>query len=483
MTDNSLKGKTSQGLLWGGLSNSIQQLLQLVFGIFLARLLTPGDYGMVGMLIIFSNIASSIKESGFTAALTNKKDASHRDFNAVFWCSTLLGIILYIILFFGAPLIARFYNQPQLTPLARLLFLGFLISSTSTAHYAYLFKHMMVRETALAQTIAIVVSGVAGVTMAFCGMAYWGIAIQNLTYIITFTLLAWYFSPWRPTLNIDLAPIRPMLNFSIKLLITNIFRHINENIFSVLLGKLFKVSDVGFYSQANKWSTMGQSLISGMIRGVAQPVLSEVNNDRERLQRVFRKMLCFTAFISFPVMLGLALISEQLITIAVTDKWIDCVPIMQLLCIWGAFLPILSLYQQMIISQGKSDVIMWHSIITGVLQIVLLLLTAPYGIHTMVSAYVVFNIIYMLVWQHYIRQYTGVGYIDALKEIVPFALMASATMIATHYITIYIDNIYLLFTAKIVVAVVIYIVLMSITNVSIYKESITFVKQKLTQKK
>ena len=478
MTEQSLKKKTSQGLLWGGLSNGLQQLLQLFFGIFLARLLSPDDYGMVGMLMIFHNIASSLKESGFTAALTNKKEATHRDFNAVFWFCLLVSIAMYIILFFCAPLIARFYNQPQLTPLARLLFLGFLISGTSTAHYAYLFKNMMVKQRAIAQTLAILISGIVGVVLAFCGMAYWGIAMQSVTYVVVCTSLFWYFSRWRPSLHIDFTPIKEMIGFSVKLLITNIFTHINNNIFSVLLGKMFRVADVGFYSQANKWTTMGHSLITGMITGVAQPVLSEVKEDNERQQRIFRKMLRFTAFISFPAMLGLALVSNELITIAVTDKWADCVPMMQLLCLWGAFMPIQSLYSQSVISKGHSHIIMWNTIVPGLVQIGLLLVTARWGIFTMIASYVVFNILYMFVWQYFVHRYMGVGYFSAIKDIAPFAVAAIVTMVATYYITLSITNIYLLFAAKIVVAVVLYIFIMYVSNAQIFRESIDYIIKK-----
>lgn len=478
MSDSSLKSKTSQGLLWGGLSNGIQQMLNLLFGIFLARLLTPADYGMVGMLTIFTLIANSLKESGFTAALTNKKDASHRDFNAVFWFSFLMGIGLYIILFFCAPLIAQFYKQPELIPLSRLLFLGFLISSTSTSHYAYMFKNMMVKEKAISQVVAISISGIVGITLAFNGMAYWGIAIQSLTYITTHTILSWYFSHWRPSLHIDLSPIKEMIGFSIKLLITNIFTHINNNIFTVLLGKMFKVSDVGYYSQANKWTTMGHQLITGMINGVAQPVLAEVKDDSNRQQRIFRKMVRFTSFISFPAMLGLALVSNELITIAVTDKWIACVPIMQLLCIWGAFMPIQSLYSQSIISKGHSHIIMWNTIVAGAIQILLLLFTASWGIYTMIIVYVAFNILYLFVWQYFIKKYMSVGYINAWKDIIPFAFASIVTMAATRYITLSITNIYLLFAAKILVAVLLYAFIMYISNSQIFKECINYLTQK-----
>lgn len=253
----SLKEKTAKGLFWGGFSNGIQQLLNLFFGIFLARLLNADDYGMVGMLTIFIAVAGTLQESGFTNALTNKREVTHKDYNAVFWFSTLTGITMYILLFLSAPLIADFYDKPELVPLARYLFIGFLISSSATAHNAVLFKNLMVKQKAMSQIIALTLSGIIGVIMAFNGMTYWGIATQSVVYILVVTICFWHFSPWRPTLNIDFRPLKSMFGFSSKILVTNIFTQINNNIFSVLLGKFFSEAEVGYYTQANKWKHNG----------------------------------------------------------------------------------------------------------------------------------------------------------------------------------------------------------------------------------
>ena len=170
--EQSLKDKTAKGLFWGGFSNGIQQLLNLVFGIFIARLLTPSDYGMVGMLAIFSLIAGSIQESGFTAALVNKKEVTHKDYNAVFWFNIITSLCLYLVLFLCAPLIAYFYKVPELTPLARYSFTGFFIASLGISHSAYLKRNLMVKQQAMSSVIGLTVSGIAGVTLAYLGFSY-----------------------------------------------------------------------------------------------------------------------------------------------------------------------------------------------------------------------------------------------------------------------------------------------------------------------
>lgn len=474
----SLKDKTAKALLWGGISNGAQQLLNLLFGIFLARLLTPDDYGMVGMLTIFSLIAGSIQESGFITALINKKNIKHEDYNAVFWFSILTSLCLYTVLFFCAPLIARFFHQPELTALARYSFIGFVISSTGIAHSAYLYKNLIVKQRAFLTMIALILSGTVGVTLAYHGFSYWGIATQSITYVSIIMIGYWFISPWRPTLSLNFKPLRGMVSFSSKILATNIFNHLNNNIFSIILGKFYSEREVGYYNQANKWNSMGYSLISGMINSVAQPVLTQVTDDKERQLRVFRKMIRFTAFVSFPAMFGLSLIAPELITIAITDKWIESALILQLLCIGGAFIPITNLCSNLVISKGKSNIYMWNAISLGLLQLLVMYLIHPYGIQTMIVTYVCINIGWLMVWHYFVHRETGYRFIHLLKDIFPFLFIAAAVMTATHYLTLSITNIYLLFISKIAIAAILYLALMWISGAQTFRESLQYLKKK-----
>lgn len=478
MAEQSLKEKTAKGLFWGGLSNGMQQLLNLFFGIFLARILDAEDYGMVGMLSIFSLIAGSLQESGFTAALANKREISHKDYNAVFWFSTGLSACLYLILFFCAPLIARFYDIPELTALARYSFLGFFVASLGIAHSAYLFRNLMVKQKALALNIGLIASGTVGVTMAYMGFAYWGIATQSIVYVGTINICYWYFSPWRPTLSFDLRPLKGMISFSSKLLVTNIFNHINNNILTVILGKFYSEEEVGYFTQANKWNYMGHSLVSGTVNSVAQPVLSGLSDDRERQQRVFRKMLRFTAFVSFPAMLGLSLIAPELITIAITDKWMASASILQILCIGGAFIPLTNLYSNLVISKGKSNIYMWSTISLGIVQLGSMLLLYPYGIHTMIIIYVAINIGWLLVWHYFVWREIQFSLFHALKDILPFAGIAAGVMIVTYYLTLGFTNLYLLIAGKIIIAFILYTVILWLSRSVTFRESLHYIRFK-----
>ncbi len=473
-----LKAKTTQGLLWGGVGNGLIQLLNLIFGIFLARLLTPHDYGMVGYLTIFSVLGSSIQECGFTNALVNQKSISHDDYNAAFWFSIFLGISCYLILFFTAPLIADFYHEPRLVPLSRFLFLSFVISSTVTAHNGFMMKKLMVKQKTLSQVIGLIVSGTIGVILAFNGFAYWGIATQTVSYVLFYAISMWCFSPWRPSFHFNFKPLKKMIGFSSKVLITNIFIHVNNNIFTVLLGRLYTSRDVGNYTQAAKWNQMGYSLIGNMIQGVAQPVLKEVEDDQERQRRVFRKILRFTAFVSFPAMLTLALVAKEFITIAITDKWLTSALIMQILCIWGAFLPIGTLYTNMILSKGKSGVYMYGTILLGLVQLAVLIATARYGITVMIVAFVIVNVLWLLVWHYFVQRYLGLSLWQALLDVVPFALVALGSVVATHFITQFISNIYVLLVVRLLLSAFIYLCIMKLLNAQILNEALDYLFKK-----
>jgi O-antigen/teichoic acid export membrane protein len=316
--------------------------------------------------------------------------------------------------------------------------------------------------------------------MAYNGMSYWGIATQSIIYCLFIAALCWHFSKWRPNFQISLKPLKEMVGFSSKMLVTSMFSHLNGNLFSIVFGRFYTQTDVGNYNQSNKWNAMGHSFITGTIQGVAQPVLTQVRTDAERQRNVFRKMLRFTAFISFPLMFGLSLIARELIVITITEKWLAAVMFLQILCIDGAFIPIGKLYSNLIISKGKSNIFMWNTMAICLIQFSLMLSLKSYGVDCLVKVFVSVDILWLLIWHYFVWREIKLSFIDALKDIVPFLLMALLTMVCTYFITIPIHNMYVLFFAKIVIASVLYIGALWLLNAKILKESIQFfVKKKL----
>lgn len=479
MTQNSLKERTAKGLLWGGLSNGMVQVLNLVFGLCLLNLLTPEDYGTVQVLAIFSSVAACLQESGFTVALANKKSPSHADYNAVFWFNIICGGILYVILFFCAPLIARFYNEPQLVPLARFSFLSFLISSWGIVQRAYLFGHLMVKESSIIMITALLISGIVSVAMAFCGMAYWGLAAQGVIFVSVVTLMNWHYSPWRPTVQWDFRPVRQMFGFSSKLLVTSLFLQINKNVFSVLLGVFYTKGITGQYGNAYKWNDMGASTINSMINGVAQPVLTQVKGDPERYRYVFRKMLRFTGFVSFPAMFGLALIARPFIFICAGEKWLPSVIMLQMLCVYGAFFPLITLYSNLTISQGRSNINLFNTVVTCVLIWISLYLTHTFGILVMIAVFVMVNVAWLLVWHFFARRLVGLRLSDVVRDIAPFIGIACLSIGLTWWLTRGIDAPLLMLVSRVILGAFVYVGLLYVFHAEILRESMSFLYHKL----
>ena len=469
-----LKERTAKGLMWGAINNMTSQLLMALIGIILGRLLTPADYGMVGMLAIFTAITGSLQESGFTAALTNLKEATHREYNAVFWTSTGISILLYLVLYISAPLIADYFHQPGLIPLSRLVFASLLLAGIGIAHAAYMFRNMMNREKAITGFFALVGSGIIGITLALNGYSYWSLAWQQFAYICIINIGRLYYVRWMPSFHIDLSPIREMIGFSSKILITNIINQVNNNILSFIFGRLFTAGAVGNYTQAAKWNTMGHSLISGTMQQVAQPVLASINEEENRQLNVFRKMLRFTAFLSMPAMLGLAFIAD-FIVVLLGEQWTDSVPLLRMLCISGAFLPIHTLYQNLFISHGRSDTYMWCSVALVITQIVVVMVFATWGIEIMIAAYVVTLILWTGIWQVLTYRLIQLRFTDLLKDVCPFLLATIGCIGVAYYTTLFITNVIALILSRIIITSLLYMAIMKIAHVKIFMECILFI--------
>lgn len=469
-----LKERTAKGLMWGAINNLTSQLLMALIGIILGRLLTPADYGMVGMLAIFTAITGSLQDSGFTAALTNLKEATHREYNAVFWTSTGISILLYLLLYISAPLIADYFHQPGLIPLSRLVFASLLLAGIGIAHAAYMFRNMMNREKAITGFFALVGSGIIGITLALNGYSYWSLAWQQFAYICIINIGRLYYVRWMPSFHIDLTPIREMIGFSSKILITNIINQVNNNILSFIFGRLFTAGAVGNYTQAAKWNTMGHSLISGTMQQVAQPVLASINEEENRQLNVFRKMLRFTAFLSMPAMLGLAFIAD-FIVVLLGEQWTDSVPLLRMLCISGAFLPIHTLYQNLFISHGRSDTYMWCSVALVITQIVVVMVFATWGIEIMIAAYVVTLILWTGIWQVLAYRLIQLRFINLLKDVCPFLLATIGCIGVAYYATLFITNVIALILSRIIITSLLYMAIMKIAHVKIFIECILFI--------
>ena len=483
-----LKEKTAKGLFWGGMNNGVQQLLGLAFGIVLGRLLDPSDYGMTAMLAVFSVIANELQASGFKTGLINLKALKHEDYNAVFWFNIMAGCVLYVVLFFSAPLIAAYYHQPALIPLSRYVFLGFVFSSFGMAQSAYMTKQMQIKRIAQCGMTATLTSSIISVILAALGFGYWALATQYLAYIAVNTLLLWHFSPWRPSfspLTTHLSPLKRLFPFSVRIMISAIVTQVNVNIMNLLLGRYYGETMTGHYNKAYEWSSKGFLLVGNMLKQVDQTVLVGLGDERERQLQVLRKMVRFTAFISFPLLFGLGLVSHEFIVLAIGEKWAFSASLLPLLCLCGAFMPLSTLLTDAVISHQRSDIYLWNTLVLGIIQVLLLVGLWRQGIFTMVIAYTVLNIAWVLVWHFFVNQLMNYRLTDFLKDILPFALAAAAVMAVTGVVTeLIVDGLWFigdyiglwaLLLSRVVIATGLYYVVMRLSGAVILKECMAFI--------
>jgi len=481
--ESSLKKKTAKGLLFGGFSNVLQQIIGFLFGIILNRhFISEEDQGKIAVILIFPLIASAFQESGFVVGLINKKNVQHKDYNAVFWCSLMISTFMYFLLFLAAPYIANFYNNPELVSLYRFQFLSLWFGSLSVAHNAYLYKNLMVVERSKVMLLALILSSVIGLIFAYRGFAYWSLAIQTVAYTILSSSLFFYYSNFRPTFRIDFSPLKNIYKFSSKILITNIFIHINNNIYAAVLGRFFPEKLIGNLNQASKWNNMGQSVITNMINNVLQPVLNQIQDDRERQIRVFRKILNFTAFVAFILLFGLATVAADFIRITLTEKWINTASYLRILCVGGAFATINNVFSNLILTKGKSSIYMYNIISFGILQFSILMICKDWGIEPAMIIITLLNLIWVFVWTIIIKKYIYYNVSNLFHDVFTYVCFAILACGVSYYITNSLDNLYIRFISCILSSGLLYLILNRVFKPEIITEMFNFAKTSLIKK-
>ncbi|MDR1860698.1 MAG: lipopolysaccharide biosynthesis protein [Bacteroidales bacterium] len=470
MSTSSLKQKTARGIFWGGFSSSLRQLLTFVFGMYMARILNDTDYGMVGVLAVFTGIANALTESGFSSALVNKATPDHKDYNAVFWFSTLVSVTLYVIAFACAPLIALYFNKPELVAVSRTLFIIFILNGLSIIPYTILFKQLKTKQTAIIDVVAGTGSLSVGLLMAWMGYGYWAIVAQTITQFLLVTVLRFSMAHWRPTLDFDFAPLKAMFPFGSKLLITNMFMQAVDNIFSIILGRFYTFNQVGQYTQGRKWGQLGSMFLGGLIGRVVQPALAHANDSLQRQTGILRKLIRFNAFISFPLMLGLAFVAREFTIVTVGDKWLPTVPIMQLFCVWFAFSFLWTMYSSLVFTRGKSDIFMYTVITIGLLQLLAVWLLRRYELLTMLAVFIALYFVGLLVWHHHVYRLIGLRLRDVVKDIAPYLTITLFCFSVAWLLTRHIENLYLLLLAKILISATLYLLLLHLFKSVIFNE-------------
>jgi O-antigen/teichoic acid export membrane protein len=339
---------------------------------------------------------------------------------------------------------------------------------------------MMVKERTKIDILSSVISGIVSITMALKGYGYWALAFQIVVYTIIGSSLRWYFSPWKPSFSICVNPIKEMFGFSAKLMASSIITQIHANIFSVLLGKFYLPADVGYFSQGNKWSSMGAQFVTGMVISVAQPIFVQVKDDKERQAVVFRKMIRFSVFISSPLLLGLAFVSRDFITLINTD-WLPCIPVLQLYCIWGVFTPVQILYSQMIITHGHSSVFFFLTIIYAIVQIGAAIVALSYSIYWMAFAICAVAILFLTAWHWFVSKLIPIRLSEIIKDVFPYLCITLLLIGISYLLFNNLENVFLRMFSKIIFVSISYTLIVWKSNTTIFKEAVNFIKKQRKQ--
>ncbi|MEI8137324.1 MAG: lipopolysaccharide biosynthesis protein [Bacteroidota bacterium] len=442
---SSLKDRAIKGVFWSLLERFGNQGIQFVIGLILARLLLPEDYGLIGMILVFISLAQVFVEGGFPSALIRKNDPSSSDYSTVFWFNMAVAFLCYIILFFSAPIIAVFFDEPKLVQLTRIVGLNIIINSISIIQRTILSKDLNFKSQAKINLSSILLSGGLGVFCAFKGYGVWSLVIQNLSRNIFTSIALWISSKWRPGFVFSKNSFKELFGFGSKLLFSSLINAVSENLFSLIIGKLYNAKSLGFYTRANQFQKLPVSSIYGSISVVSYPVLSELQNDPVKLKEGYRSMIRLIAFVLFPIMAILSAVSESMIHVVLTNKWLPSVPILQILCIIGAFYPLHAINLDIIKVKGRSDLFLKLEIVKQILNISMIIICYRWGIMGLVWGSVVLNFVCYYLNSVFSKALIDYSFVAQLKDIFLFTVMSLATFVALFGLNLIVTHPYVYF--------------------------------------
>lgn len=416
---SSLKDKTVKGVIWSAVDRFSAQGIQFVFSILIARLLVPEDYGVVAMLGIFMAVSQTFIDSGFGAALIRKIDRTEEDFSTVFYFNIVVATLFYFALFFAAPAIANFYNTPLLESITKVVALNLIIGSLSGIHNAKLSIAIDFKSRAKISIASTLLTGAVGLWMAYAGYGVWALVVQNLFSSAIRTVLLWVIVKWYPKLVFSWKSFKELFSFGSKLLASALLDTLYNNIYTLVIGKVFSSSTLGVYSKANALAQFPSSNITSVLQGVTFPVLSTIQNEDDRLADAYKRFLRLSAFIVFPLMIGLSAVADPLIRLALTDKWEGAIILLQIICFAMMWYPIHAINLNILQVKGHSDYFLKLEIIKKVQGVIILLITIPMGVIVMCYGKVIGGII-ALIWNtYYTKKLIGYGFFAQLKDLMP----------------------------------------------------------------
>lgn len=427
---NSEQVNILSGLFWKFGESITAQLVSLLVSIILARILSPDDYGAVALVMVFITVANVFVSNGFGNALIQKKDADNLDFSSVLYINIAVSILLYFILFFTAPFIAEFYEMPILSPVLRVLGIRIPVAAVNSIQHAYVSRNMLFKRFFWSTLFGTVLSGIAGIIMAYKGFGIWALVAQYLINTCTDTVVLWFTVKWRPILACSFGRAKPLIKYGWKLLVSGLLDTGYTQLRSLLIGKIYTSEDLAFYNQGEKYPQVLSVNINSSIGSVLFPAMSHLQNDKNKIKEITRRSIQICSYVIWPMMAGLSVTAEPLIRLLFTDKWLPCVPFLRIFCFTYGLWPIHTANLQAINALGRSDLFLKLEVIKKILGIIVLVISIPFGTLAIAEGLIITDIISSFVNAFPNVKLLGYLFKEQLSDLLsPFVLSAVMAVI------------------------------------------------------
>ena len=476
MSQQSLKDKTIKGTMWSAIDNVAQFGVQFVVSIVLARLLSPDDYGLIGIITIFTTVCTTIINGGFSNALIRTQKPTDEDYNTAFLCNLLMSILLYAIVFLCSPLIAAFFNRQELVALTRVSSFTMIIGALAIVQQTRLTKRIDFKTQTKITLIASILSGIVGIALALLDYGVWALVVQGIVVQMFRTVLIWFFNLWVPSLRFCNEGFNRLFGFGWKMMASGILDSLWTQLYQVIVGKFYSPATLGQYTRAKQFSTMFSSNLTMVIQRVTYPVLSDIQNEKERMVAAYRKIIKTTMFMTFALMFALGAVSEPLLYCLIGPKWHEAATYLPWICLIGSLYPLHAINLNMLQVQGRSDLFLGLEIIKKIIGIVPLMIGAFIGIFPMLYTSVFTSIICYFLNAYFPGKLLGYSSWMQVKD-VALSFVISMIMAVAVYLMKYLPlSNWLILPMQIILGFFFFFFLCRITKIEEYKEVIYMIK-------
>ncbi|MBN1069261.1 lipopolysaccharide biosynthesis protein [Clostridium botulinum] len=418
------KENVLSNLIWRFAERCGAQVVQFLVSIILARILAPEAYGIISLVLVFTQIFEVFVDSGLGNALIQKKDADNLDFSSVFWFNLGLCLCLYGVLFISAPMISKFYNNSNLISIIRVLCLTIVISGLKNVQQAYVSKTLQFKKFFFATIGGTLVSAVVGIGLAMLGGGVWALVVQKITNLAIDTIVLWLIVEWRPKMIFSFKRLKGLISYGWKLLASSLLDSIYNNLNSLIIGKMYSSADLAYYNQGRQFPNVIVTNINTSIDSVLLPTMSQVQDDPKQVKHMTRRSIKISTYVMAPLMMGVAFCAEPLVRLMLTEKWLSCVPYMRIFCITYMFYPIHTSNLNAIKAMGRSDLFLILEIVKKVVGLILLFSTMWFGVMIMAYSLLVSSVTSQIINSWPNRKLLNYSYIEQLKDILPSILLA-----------------------------------------------------------